>query len=953
MNFFKSIRKFHSRHTVLVVCLILLSFGCEFENPADFELPTWFVDIEFPLIHESYYMDGMIDSTMIFPHDSTGMQLIFQGTLPKVEVDESYFEVNFPNGYLEIQTPSTSTEINFELPAFVLDTTFVIPVVTPGATLYDADFNAFTVPLTEDHTLTAEQWNQQIADIFNLVFQPQELLLEIYSQDDLPLPQDPALIDEVIGLVIQNDPLSFFQTTVRNAGIATSVQNTNIELITGNTLPMEDTLAHHNSDPIIGHNTEAVEVTDLSNEVLKSWLTFNLDFSIETASANVIMTAGDSLFIELNLRLSIPGADSAVVHIAPTDITPEMAPVAFPTQVEVFKGVYAGGSTIPPNVNLLSITNLQSTYPFDIDFYLDFQNFFTADGEDVKVDTVLSNGITQEHLFDLKSDTVRSTLYPESPITELEMDLSVLLPDQITTVPLGGEIGDLSMTIRFYDQKFESLEAMIVEPFPTRSHLIEDIPRGMDGIIFSDASLEFEMYNTISSPISIAIDIVGYPQFQDSVNVNVLSMIDTTGIALYDSSKTIIRLDKNGTTTYLFTHPLDSIPSDSVINAAVEGNSIVDLLSANPERMVITTDARIDGRVVLEAGTFIYGKYIIHAPFEVILAEMRFLPANASYIADMDHTTRNRIRSSLYKTSLNANITNHIPVGGNLSLLFSNQEYFPLDTTSEMLDALRDSLVVMEGWNPADEIFIVDNCDELNPVIGNYHIFNTMSDYSDCIDGMPYLVKRSGTGIDTVFAYIDTLLYFILPDPVNEQSDTSFAFEIGNERIRLFTDIGGHFVIPKFHLYGTQDTPVYFNQSDYIDIQSSITMMISNTGMLDIPEDELIVADPNGGETLIAGNPYVIRWHTLGSIETISVDWGLGTDPEWASISSDIPNNDSLVWTPNTYTISDSVRIRISGDGIEDISGWYFSVIEQTRTSSKSDHHSLLDKSVSKRNRIR
>ncbi len=929
-------------HSILIASLFLITLSCEFENPADFEIPTWFVDIEFPLIHDTYYIEDLVDSTMIFPHDSTGLQLIFESTLPRIEVDDSYLEVNFPNGYLEVQVPSTPASIDYDMPPYVLDTTFIIPIVNYGATYFDTNGNPFTFPSIDDRTLSADGWNQQIANIFNTVFQPVEILVEIYDENDLPLPQDPEIIDEVTGLVIRNNPSSYFQTTVSNVGIATSVDNASIELITGNTLPMSDTLAQHNNNPLISYDTQSVETTSLANSLLKSWISYNMDLSVGVATEDVVVTIGDSAYIELNMILSVPGADSAVVRILSTDITPELDPISFPSQIEVFKGVYESGSMIPPNVNKLSVTNLQNTYPFDIDFYLDFKNFFTADSEEIKIDTVLSTNITQQHTFDLKGDTVRSTLYPDSPLTELEMDLSVALSEQTATVPIdGSNIGSLGLTIRFYDQKYESLEAMIVEPFPTRSHIVDDIPQGMNGLYFTDASLEFEMFNTVSAPISVDIDIVGYPQFNDSILVNVASTIDTTGISLYDSSKTVIHLHREGTTTYFYASPLDSLPSDSVVQVAEEGKSIVDLLSANPERMVITTDARIDGRVVLEGGTFIHGNYIIHAPFEVEMDEMYFIPASASYIADMDHITRNRIRSSLYNATLNANISNTIPVGGNLSLLFSNQEYFPLNITTEKLIALRDTLVVMEGWDPTTEIYVVNNCEELNPANGNYHIFNTMDDYTDCVEGMNYLIKSTGVGVDTVFAYVDTLWYFILPDPISEQSDTSFSFEVNTDRIRLLTDIGGHFVMPLFNLNGTDSQSVYLEQSNSLEIQSSIIVQISSTGMLDQPEDELIVSDPNGGETLQAGSPYMIRWHTLGDIRTVSVEWGIGTTPEWATISSDIPNNDSLSWTPSTYTISDSVRIRVYGDGVEDISGWYFSVVGRSSPENQAHNQQL------------
>lgn len=908
--------------------ILLILSGCEFENPADFELPTWFVDIEFPLIHETYTVNDIVDSVTIFPHDSSGMQIIFEDSLPRVEIDASYLDVNFPGGYLEIQVPPTPMNIEYDMPAFVLDTTLVIPVTIPGLTLIDTADNIFTIPLTGDHVLSSDNWNQWIADVFNSSFNPIEFLVEVYDETDIPLPDDPAVIDEVTALILQDSPSSYFQTSIRNAGITTSVRNAGVELITGNTLPMDDTLAIHNENTSIVHNTRSVENTSLSSAPIKSWMAFNMDLSVEPASDFVEMSSGDSLFIELRIQLSIPGVDSAVVQILPTDITPELDPIEFPSEIEIFKGVFAGGASIPPNVNRLTVTDLQNNYPFDIDFYMDFQNIFSSDGEEIKIDTILSKGVPHQYSFDLKSDTIRSTLYPVSPLTELGMDLSASLVAQTATIQLdGSNIGDFSMTVRLYDQQFESLEAMLVEAFPTSQQTIEDIPQGLDGMAFTDVSIEFEMINTILAPVSLDMNLVGYPQFNDSVSVQISSIIDTTGIALYDSSKTIIRVHKDGTTTYLFTAPTDSLPSDSIVQSVGEGHSIVDLLSANPARMVVDVDARIDGRTVVEAGTYIYGYYRLHAPFEVELAPMVFIPAGASYVADMDHDTRNRIRSSLYGAVLEANVINTIPIGGSVSLLFSNMDYFPMDTTAEMLAVLRDSLVIADDWNPADEIYIIDSCRTLDPEVGGIYIFNTMSDYSECIDGLYYLVKRSSSGIDTVISYVDTLMNFILPDPINEQSDTSFTFEVDTDRIRLFTDIGGHYVMPSFHLNGTNGQSVYLKMEDYVDIQSSLIMQISSTGMLEEPPDELIVTYPNGGEILSVSTPHIIQWKTLGSISTISIEYGEGANPEWIEIASDIPNNDSLQWIPGTYTISDSLRIRVSGEGVEDVSGWYFSIV--------------------------
>ena len=50
----------------------------------------------------------------------------------------------------------------------------------------------------------------------------------------------------------------------------------------------------------------------------------------------------------------------------------------------------------------------------------------------------------------------------------------------------------------------------------------------------------------------------------------------------------------------------------------------------------------------------------------------------------------------------------------------------------------------------------------------NLFIFDVMDDFTDCIDGMAYIVKSTGLGIDTVVSYVDTLLKIPLPNPTNK-----------------------------------------------------------------------------------------------------------------------------------------------------------------------------------------
>ena len=184
--------------------------------------------------------------------------------------------------------------------------------------------------------------------------------------------------------------------------------------------------------------------------------------------------------------------------------------------------------------------------------------------------------------------------------------------------------------------------------------------------------------------------------------------------------------------------------------------------------MIIRSAARIDGRGTIVGGATIGGEYRMVAPFEVRMDPMTFISVTETPIEEMAHDVRNRIRSSLSYAELTSTVINSIPVGGEISILLSNKKLFPLDLTQEMLGIFRDSLAIQEpGWNPTDSLYYMNTCASLNPdsSADDLYIFSVMNDYSDCVDGVVYLVKYNPMGKDTVISYVDTLLKVILPEP--------------------------------------------------------------------------------------------------------------------------------------------------------------------------------------------
>jgi hypothetical protein len=338
-------------------------------------------------------------------------------------------------------------------------------------------------------------------------------------------------------------------------------------------------------------------------------------------------------------------------------------------------------------------------------------------------------------------------------------------------------------------------------------------------------------------------------------------------------------------------------------------------------------------------------------PFLVTMNAPPFIPPTGiSKLDEFSHDNRNKIRNSLLESEFATNIENSLPLGGEFAILLSDQPYFPKDITNESLNAFVDNMVIQDSlrWNSDDSLYIVTDCESLSPVDSVIYIFQVMSDYSECVDGMKYLVRHIAADMDRVISYVDTLFRIILPSPLEYYSDTStvghpgqvlvpgvtgYSSMLDANRIFLLTDYGDRYIVPRFSFNQTGDQTVFFSKYDAIDIKSFITFRLANTGVFGAKENDIVILRPNGFDSLKVGVEYMIRWRTYGPISNVNVYYAIGEDPsdeDWERNkinTEDDDNEDSLSWTPSET--SQLVRIKIEdskNSEVNDVSGWYFIV---------------------------
>tara|TARA_Y100000741_G_scaffold183394_1_gene139347 strand:- start:5025 stop:8408 length:3384 start_codon:yes stop_codon:yes gene_type:complete len=671
----------------------------------------------------------------------------------------------------------------------------------------------------------------------------------------------------------------------------------------------------------------------------------------------ITIKAGDNVKVDMEFNLKIVGIDSALVQIAEKEIPFDLEEPKFPTVVEIFSGKLKSPSAA--DINEIKINNITSDYPAGVSLLMNFKNFKPPAGKDsTKLDTVLKKGVTISKIYDLDGFTFYNPAGKDSALSKLSLETSAKLKAQTSSIPLdGSKLGGMTVDVGIKGLHFESMEANIIQEFPTTEFSIAGMPLGFSGMQFVDTKLEIEMYNGIRLPVVLDFDMIGVNQKGDTSKVNALSTLARPAQSK-DTTKTIVRLSELGTTTLKYQAPGSNFYFDSTtVSAKDDETTIVELMSSNPANFTVKSRARIDGRGTLEAGMSIGGKYRMLAPFEVIMEPMTFISVTNTPIQEMNYENRNRIRSTLQSASMLFSIENKIPIAGDLSMLMSNLQFFPLDTTVAALRDFKDSLVVKKNWLTSDSVYIVTKCDSLNPETSDIFIFDVLTDFSECVDNVSYLVRNS-SGSDTVVSYVDTLVKIPLPEPkslhvvtnsgvhagqVREAGFITYSSPLSKERVKLMTDAGQPYMAPRFFLKGSDGKRVYLTTGDYLDINSSVTFSLSSTGMSDPAPNEIVVKYPNGGESLDKDLPMMIKWKTYGSVSKVDLAYFVGGKPDadiddgWTDITTEISNVDSFSWTPSSTTgidaimsssKKDSVRIRVkSTDGkTRDMSGWFFSL---------------------------
>ena len=159
--------------------LLALHLSCDFQNPSDFEVPKWNINLTIPLLDANYAFADIVDgeTIQIDSTDSSTIQVEFGGELTEETIGREYLTVPgaSPNAVnQEISVPTISDIITLPIE---LDTSISLPLefslFSEGQTIKGSDWNFAILPLEAEIN---DQFPQKIVDIpLNAAFDDAEI----------------------------------------------------------------------------------------------------------------------------------------------------------------------------------------------------------------------------------------------------------------------------------------------------------------------------------------------------------------------------------------------------------------------------------------------------------------------------------------------------------------------------------------------------------------------------------------------------------------------------------------------------------------------------------------------------------------------------------------------------------------------------------------------------------
>ncbi len=719
----------------ILVICIWWILSCTYEPLPPPEMPKFYQTINLPLVDASFYLSELQDSTNHIYGDSLS--------------DSLYFMFSG-----DLDTATLTEDI------------FLIPAV--GTFQINQDFSEI------------DQANINIDKSIS-----QKIKLSEISGISFPLPYDftiPSIpriqiIDEEQTLqLFDRNSIPYFKRvdylTIKEGNLSVHINNRlhvtlDSVLISLNNVNM-DTLARcfYKSIP---HGEDRDTTIDLSGKKLRDSVKLVIKAFIAEAD-QVTIPAGEDPYAEFEINFKIGGIKS--ITGIPEPIEMEVSQDIPPSNNTIIRAVIGYTTTNPPDTNLITL-GVNNTLPINFNMNIKFMNFYTSEGAlELDLDVLTDNDTTE--ITRLDGDTLRNP--DASTVVESILIYSsiYLLPDvegdSVVTIPLDMEGGSIDITFQITTIKLEEIVGFFNESFAIPPLTISNIPTGFSDINFGSVLLNLHFFNEIQAQTNLSLNLQGFREGFEPVLIEV-----EDSILKAEESRPVAK-------------------SDIQIDIAPIFNMVPDSILVSGEAAIPANDTS-----KLQVGKSFWGSYDIIVPFQVKTEPMTFIPVKSTVLDPMDEKTADQIRAGLIEASIIANVVNDFPLSGSVEILFSNYDYFPLDSNQAEVDT-------------------------------GYQWIN---------DSLFAISEK-----ETVYIDIDTLIAIVLPEPVKLNNYGSVEtpgelFQVStldSTNLEAIMSDKEHYIRPRIYLNGTEDF-VSVGYNDQIQILAMISFTI-NTSELINPEEE-------------------------------------------------------------------------------------------------------------------
>lgn len=513
----------------------------------------------------------------------------------------------------------------------------------------------------------------------------------------------------------------------------------------------------------IRENTE-----DLSGEKLRDSIKVFLTATIDDTN-NVEIPANTDPYLTISIGIKVEEVES--VTGIPEPIQTDANQSIPPSNNTIIRAVIGQTTTDPPDTNLINL-DVENTLPLDFRMNIKFLNFYSSEGM-LEIDTDVDSNSTVSESIRLDGDTLRNLdaiSIVDSILVTTEVELLPNTDDTLTTIPFDIGEGEVYVSVEVTCIKLKEIVGFFNESFSIPSMTISNIPTGFSDVNFGEVILNLHFFNEIQAQTDLLLNLQGFRE---------------------DVEPVLIEVDES----------INKATESQPIAESGFGIDIATIFNMVPDSILISGEAAIPANDTsrLQVGKSFWGIYDIVVPFKIKIEGMTFIPVKSSEMAPMDQETRKRIRDGLVEASIIADVVNDFPISGSVQILFSNYDYFPLDSAQVDVDS---------GYQWIDDS----------------------------------LFAETDTGM--VYIDIDTLISVTLPLPEELHEDGSVKIPgklyqvstIDSLKLEAIMSDETHFIRPRIHFNET-DGFVSVKYNDCVQILCMISFIMDTGGLIN-PEEE-------------------------------------------------------------------------------------------------------------------